>query len=243
LPISSLNKAIGHHARSAVACLVCLSSIALTACGGGSRFPSAVDRADASPSISGTGTGTGANDAPVISGKPLTTAVVNVPYVFRPDVHDPDGDVLVFEITSAPAWAAFNPATGQLAGTPPAGTTGTYNGIVISVSDGALKTALPSFSIKVTESSATGSRSSVTLSWSAPTQNEDGSPLTDLAGYRVHYGTSASSLGKQVEVRDPATTRAVVQNLARGTWYFAISAYTQTGTESSRSNVVSKVIG
>ncbi|MGB7903562.1 MAG: hypothetical protein WCF43_02635, partial [Steroidobacteraceae bacterium] len=95
LPISSQNKAVGHHARSAVACLVCFSSIALTACGGGTRFPSAVDSADASPSISGTGTGTGANDAPVISGKPLPTAVVNVPYVFRPDVHDPDGDVLV----------------------------------------------------------------------------------------------------------------------------------------------------
>jgi len=151
--------------------------------------------------------------------------------------------VLVFEITSAPAWATFDPATGQLSGTPPSGTAGTYTGIVISVSDGALKTALPSFTIKVTESSATGSRSSVTLSWSAPTQNEDGSPLTDLAGYRVHYGTSASNLGEQVEVRDPATTRAVVQNLARGTWYFAISAYRQTGTESSRSNVVSKVIG
>ncbi len=29
-------------------------------------------------------------------------------------------------------------------------------------------------------------------SWTAPTTNADGSPLTDLAFYRVYYGTSAS---------------------------------------------------
>lgn len=239
MPISSLTKAAGHPARSAVACLVCCTSITLTACGGGSRFPSAIDRADASPSIAGTG----ANDAPIISGKPLPTAVVDIPYLFRPDVHDPDGDVLVFEVARKPSWATFNPATGELAGTPPAGTSGTYTDIVIFVSDGELKTALPSFTIKVTESSATGSTSSASLSWSAPTHNEDGSPLTDLAGYRVHYGTSASNLSMRVDVGNPATTSTVVPNLTRGTWYFAISAYTHKGAESSRSNVASKVIG
>jgi len=238
LPIS-LTKAAGHPARSAVACLVCFTSITLTACGGGSRFPSAIDRADASPSISGSG----ANDAPIISGKPLPTAVVNIPYLFRPDVHDPDGDVLVFEVAQKPSWATFNPATGELSGTPPAGAGGTYTDIAIFVSDGALKTALPPFTIKVTESSVTGSTSSASLSWSAPTQNEDGSPLTDLAGYRVHYGTSASNLSMRVDVGNPAMTSVVVQNLAQGTWYFAISAYTHQGAESSRSNVVSKVIG
>jgi hypothetical protein len=29
-------------------------------------------------------------------------------------------------------------------------------------------------------------------SWTAPTTNTDGSPLTDLVSYRVYYGTSAS---------------------------------------------------
>jgi len=28
------------------------------------------------------------------------------------------------------------------------------------------------------------------LSWTAPTENSDGSPLTDLAGYKIHYGSS-----------------------------------------------------
>ncbi len=95
----------------------------------------------------------------------------------------------------------------------------------------------------MTKSSATGSTSSASLSWSAPTQNEDGSPLTDLAGYRIYYGTSASDLSKRVDVGNPAATSTVVQDLTPGTWYFAISAYTQTGAESSRSQVVSKVIG
>ena len=239
MSISSLNKAAGHSARTAVACLACFTGITLTACGSESRFPSVVDRADASPPSSGTG----ANDAPIISGKPHPTAVVNVPYSFRPDVHDPDGDVLVFQVTRKPAWANFDPATGELSGTPPAGTTGTYADIAIFVSDGELQTALPPFSIEVTKSSATGSTSSASLSWSAPTENEDGSPLTDLAGYRIHYGTSPSDLSKRVDVGNPATTSTVVQNLTPGTWFFAISAYTQTGAESSHSQVVSKVIG
>jgi hypothetical protein len=239
LPLSDLPKAAGLPTRIAVACLVCLTSITLTACGSGSHFPTAIDRAEARPPSSGTG----ANDAPIISGKPLSTAVVNVPYVFRPDVHDPDGDVLVFQVARKPSWATLDPATGELSGVPPAGTTGTYTDIAISVSDGELKTSLPPFSIKVTTSSATGSTSSAALSWSAPTQNEDGSPLTDLAGYRIHYGTSASDLNKRVEVGNPATTSARVQNLTPGTWFFAISAYTHNDAESSHSAVVSKVIG
>jgi len=239
LPTSSLHKAAGPIARFAVTCLVCFTTTTLTACGNGSHFPSAGDRADASASTPGTG----ANDAPIISGRPLTTAVVNIPYVFRPDVHDPDGDVLVFEIAGKPSWATFDLATGELSGTPLAGTTGTYAGIAIFVSDGELKTALSSFSITVTESSATGSTSSASLSWSAPTQNEDGSTLTDLAGYRIYYGTSPSDLSKRVEVGNPAITSAVVSNLTPGTWHFSISAYTKTGAESAMSRTVSKVIG
>lgn len=238
MSISSPTRVAGHHARSAVACLIFITSITLSACGGGSGSPSSIDRAAASPSISAPD----ANDAPVISGKPLPTAAVNVPYTFRPDVHDPDGDVLIFEVARKPSWATFNPATGELSGTPHAGATGTYADIVIFVSDGELKTALPPFTIKVTESSATGSTSSAALAWSAPTQNQDGSPLTNLAGYRVHYGNSASNLSRRITIDDPTATSTVVQTLTPGTWYFAISAYTHVGAESSISNVVSKAI-
>jgi hypothetical protein len=30
-----------------------------------------------------------------------------------------------------------------------------------------------------------------TLSWTAPTENTDGTTLANLAGYRIRYGTSA----------------------------------------------------
>ena len=69
----------------------------------------------------------------------------------------------------------------------------------------------------------------------------DGSPLTGLAGYRVHYGTSSSDLNRQVTVGNPAATNTVIQNLAPGTWYFAITAYTKNGVESAMSATLLKV--
>lgn len=79
-----------------------------------------------------------------------------------------------------------------------------------------------------------------TLSWSASTQNTDGSQLTNLAGYRVYYGTSPNSLTQSVQLGN--VTTYVVQSLTAGTWYFAVSAYTTGNLESDRSNVVSKTL-
>ncbi|MGH8229742.1 MAG: fibronectin type III domain-containing protein [Steroidobacteraceae bacterium] len=66
--------------------------------------------------------------------------------------------------------------------------------------------------------------------------------MTDLAGYSIHYSTSASSLSNTINVQDPGTTTYIVTNLGAGTWYFAISAYTNTGIDSEMSNVGSKTI-
>ncbi|HEY5807776.1 MAG TPA: fibronectin type III domain-containing protein, partial [Povalibacter sp.] len=78
-------------------------------------------------------------------------------------------------------------------------------------------------------------------SWVAPTENTDGTALTTLAGYRVLYGTSASALNQTVELANPSLTSYVVDQLAPGTWYFAVKAYTSAG-ESAASNVASKTI-
>ena len=83
---------------------------------------------------------------------------------------------------------------------------------------------------------------SVEVSWKAPTRNTDGSALTDLAGYRVYYGTSAGTLSLSVDVPNAGAIDYVVQGLQTGTWYFAVAAYTNTGLESTRSSVVSKTI-
>lgn len=79
----------------------------------------------------------------------------------------------------------------------------------------------------------------VSLAWDAPTQNTDGSPLTDLAGYRVFYGTSSGNYSKSVYVGDTIT--CVISNLSSGTtYYFVVTAYDTSGNESDYSNEVAK---
>lgn len=80
------------------------------------------------------------------------------------------------------------------------------------------------------------------LSWTPPTANTDGSTLTDLAGYRIHYGTSATALSQTIQIASAGTTAYTVQNLAPGTWYFAVRAYSSVGAESDLSAVRSKVV-
>jgi hypothetical protein len=90
--------------------------------------------------------------------------------------------------------------------------------------------------------SALSFNGSATLNWTPVTKNRDGTLLTDLAGYRLHYGTSASSLSAVVELANPNLTTYLVSNLPSGTWYFGVTAYTSNGTESPMSNIVQKTI-
>ena len=195
-------------------------------------------RATASlPAFSITVTGA-ANRAPTISGTPATAVNAGVAYNFQPTGADPDGNTLTYSIANRPSWATFNTSTGRLSGTPSAANAGSYANIVIGVSDGSLSTNLPAFTITVSQPVS----GSATLSWVTPTQNTDGTPLTNLAGFRVAYGTTASNLTQLIEVANPGLTSYVVSNLGSGTWYFAVRAYTSVGAESSLSNVASKTI-
>ncbi len=91
--------------------------------------------------------------------------------------------------------------------------------------------------------SGTGtSTGSATLSWQAPTSNTNGTALTDLAGYHIYYGTNSSSLTTRIDINNPGTLSYVVTNLTTGTWYFAMTAFTNSGQESAKSNVGSKTI-
>lgn len=81
----------------------------------------------------------------------------------------------------------------------------------------------------------------VSLSWQAPTENIDGSPLTDLAGYRIYYGSDSRNYTDQVSVDGVTTTRRDVV-LASGSYYFAMTAMDGDGNESGYSNEVVKVV-
>ena len=80
------------------------------------------------------------------------------------------------------------------------------------------------------------------LSWSPPTQNTDGSALTNLAGYMISYGASPSALAQTIPVTNPGVFTYAFQNLTPGTWYFVIRAYTTGDVLSDPSNIVSKTI-
>jgi hypothetical protein len=176
------------------------------------------------------------NKPPVISGTPSKSVQAGSAYAFTPTASDPEGKTLTFSITNKPAWATFSTTTGKLSGTPSSAQTGTYSNITIKVSDGSLTASLAAFSIVVSSTTTTGS---ATLSWTPPTLNTDGTTLTNLAGYRILYGTSAGALTRTVQVANPGLSRYVVENLTAGTWYFSVRAYTSSGAESSLSNTAS----
>ncbi|HEY6641678.1 fibronectin type III domain-containing protein [Povalibacter sp.] len=180
-----------------------------------------------------------ANNAPTISGSPSTSVDVGSAYSFRPTAADADRDTLTFSVSNKPSWATFSTSTGQLSGTPSATNAGNYSGIVISVSDGKASRSLAAFTIAVKQTAAVAS---TTLSWTAPTQNTDGSSLTTLAGYRIYYGTSSSALNQTIQVANPSVSTYVIDGLAPATYYFAVRAYTTAGTESANSNVASKTL-
>jgi len=78
-----------------------------------------------------------------------------------------------------------------------------------------------------------------TLTWVAPTENANGTAVTDLAGYTVYYGTNPSDLTQSLNVSGGATTTTALADLPAGTYYFAVAAYNAMGVEGQQSNVAS----
>lgn len=80
------------------------------------------------------------------------------------------------------------------------------------------------------------------LRWHAPTRNVDGSPLTDLAGYKIYWGTESRAYAQPPHVVDGASVTEWEVPLPAGTYYFALTAFDGDGTESGLSNEVIKTI-
>jgi hypothetical protein len=208
---------------------ILLAAAALTGCLG----------SEAPPGGGGLAAGiNGDNTPPKISGSPQPVAVMSDAYLFRPSASDADGDTLTFSIRNKPAWASFDAATGQLEGIPQFGDVGTYEGIEISVSDGAAIAALPRFSIAVS-SDALGS---VTLEWMPPQSNTDGSVASDLAGYVIYWGTEPGNYDQQVRIDNVGLTAYVVDSLRPGTYYFTATAFNSAGVHSDFSNEVERLV-
>ncbi len=182
------------------------------------------------------------NAAPTIAGSAPTSIVAGQAYSFQPTAADADNDKVTFVVANKPAWASFDTATGALSGTPAASDVGSYASIEISATDGTAVTPRPGFSITVTATSSTALAKAVTLEWQAPTENTDGTALADLKGYEIHYGTESQSYSDAITVSNPSITRYVVDSLAPGKYYFAITALNGSGHQSPLSNEVTTTL-
>ena len=182
------------------------------------------------------------NDAPRISGSPAVSVDEGNLYVFQLSASDPDGDSLTFSIQNRPAWASFNSSNGRLSGTPGTADVGSYNNIVVSVSDGSKNVSLPAFSITVNGTAPT--LGSVSLQWTAPVARADGNALAmgEIAGYTLYYGTTLGNYPNSVDINDANTFSATVSDLPADTYYFVVTARDIAGLESGYSSVATRLL-
>jgi VCBS repeat-containing protein len=92
------------------------------------------------------------NDAPVISGTPITIIAEDATYSFTVSSSDVDtGDSATYSMTGNPGWLSINTSTGVVSGTPTNADVGVASSIIISVKDAANATdSLTAFGITVT---------------------------------------------------------------------------------------------
>ena len=226
----------GSNSKKTLGTVTILIALTLSACSGSDGSQSATSTTNGSGSTGSTGTTNTTVTAPStpalsISGAPNRQVVANQPYWFRPTANNPSGSVLRFGVANQPGWSNFNSATGEITGTPSSVDVGLYRGVTVTVTAGTQMRAL-AFDVEVVQVGT----SSVTLTWTPPTENEDGTPLTNLAGYRLRYGAQSGNYTSVVNLSNPGLATYVLSGLAKGTYYIVISAYSQSGVESNYSN-------
>jgi hypothetical protein len=246
--------------RGTLCCAMVVVSGMIAGCGGSSSDSSATaaDTASTAGSTTSTSTSTSTSSGLTISGTPAPSVVAGQAYAFRPAATAPSGATVQYSIAGRPAWATFNPTTGALTGTPTSADVGVNVGVQITASDGTTSAATPPFEITVNPT-ATASSSpastltppatanstvgNVTLGWAAPTENTNGTNLTNLGGYKIYYGTASKQYSTTVSVSSPATLSYVIDALTVGqTYYFAVTAVSAAGIESSYSPEISATI-
>jgi hypothetical protein len=77
-----------------------------------------------------------------------------------------------------------------------------------------------------------------TLSWNATATNIDGTPVKDIEGYKVYYGTESKKYKVSYDVKN-VTTYDIDDLIDWHTYYFAVTAYDTSGNESPYSEEIS----
>lgn len=205
-------------------------------CGGGGSSSATVPQGAAPPPVSAPTT---VNHAPTISGQVVDSVRVGENYDWQPTAADQDGDKLSFSAVNLPPWASIDPTDGRILGTPGETDVGVYESITIRVADATHISATQPFSITVLGEAASGLAS---LQWEMPPSKMDGSPLDDLAGYRILYGRNSDDLDKSVLIGNANTTSYEFSTLSSGVWYFAVVAVSSGGLEGPPTTIASKSI-
>ena len=138
------------------------------------------------------------------------------------------------DMTLSVIWSSSNTAVAQISNTLG------LNGLATGVGAGTTTITSTSGGVSVTATLTVATTGSATLAWNAPTTNTDGTPLTDLAGYKIHYGTSPGNYTSVIDVGN--VTTYTVANLSSGAYYFTVTSYDSSNIESTYSNEASKII-
>lgn len=182
--------------------------------------------------------GDSANSPPTISGSPPSAVLIGDVYSFTPTASDSDGDTLTFSVNNLPRWATLDSRTGSISGSVTLGDEGVYDNIRLTVSDGTTARSLREFSVTVTNVGL----GSMTLSWTAPTENSDGTALVDLAGFYVYFGVAEGNYTNRVQINNPSISTYVIENLLPDTYYVVARSFNSQGIESTYSNVAIKSV-
>lgn len=174
---------------------------------------------------------------PVLQINPSPTLGASGVFVFSGTATD---DVQVARVTWRDAFGATGTASlvrilfGSYTWTAAAQSPEGPNTYTFTAVDGTGKTAAQTIAVRYP--------TPVTLSWVAPTTNDDGTELLDLAGYTLEYGTQTGAYSVSIDIKDLAALTYSFSTLPPATYFFTVSAYNVELTSSVRSQEVSKIV-
>ncbi|WP_138543612.1 Ig-like domain-containing protein, partial [Pseudoalteromonas rubra] len=184
---------------------------------------------------------TNTNDAPVISGTPATSVNEDTGYSFVPTASDVDSnDTLTFSVTNLPSWASFSTSTGAITGTPANSDVGTYQGIVVSVTDGTQTASLDAFAITVVNvndapvisgTPETSVNEDAAYSFTPVASDIDGDSLTFSIANQptwASFDAQTGTLSGTPSNSDVGTTSDIVISVSDGTTSTSLTAFSLT---------------
>jgi len=169
-----------------------------------------------------------------LRGVPRGDAWIDRPYAFYMSPSPSPGAAsggLRFSATNLPAWAMLSPS-GVVYGTPGSEDIGLYDQISLVASEGDRFALIGPFSITVRNPEAARR---VTVSWTPPRANADGTALEDLTGFRLEYAKLGRPFKTAFRARSAATNRVVLDFLEPGDYLFRVFSVAASGVESEPS--------